>query len=223
VARLLQMGRATVARRREAAEAVRRRSKGKSREELRHDFDSEFAERGLQRDPLWVERTLDDLERSPAQRALQKAQDMALAGSALGRMARSRGFPEPPDWMRPPENASYHGPPRRGDKVPVELDPAVTGLLDRVLEGAPGHVGDVRAAVPVWFDWDSGESEPRRVDVYVGTTRVGALDSSSSQSFSAVMKAAEESGGKPRELAELARVQHFDPPYLLAVKLPLRE
>ena len=217
------MSRAVVAQRRDAADAVRRGSKGKTRDELRRDFDSEFAERGLRRDPIWVERALDKLEQSPAERALQKAQEMALAGSALGRMARSRGFPEPPDWMRPPERASYHGPPRLGDKVPVELDPAITGLLDRTLESAPGHVGDLQAAVPVWFDWDSDDNQTRRVGVYVGAARVGVLDPSSSESFSAVMKAAEERGGKPRDLAQLARVKHLDPPYLLVVKLPAEE
>jgi hypothetical protein len=151
----------------------------------------------------------------------QKAQNMLLVGSTLGRLARSRGIPDPPDWMNPPEEASYYGPPRRGDKVPVEVDPNAYVWLDRALESAPGHVGDIQALVPVWFDWDIDREGVRRIAVYIGSTRVGALDRKSSESFSSVMKAAEERGSKPRSMSPLARAKHLDPPYLLVVDLPL--
>jgi hypothetical protein len=122
--------------------------------------------------------------------------------------------------MSPPEEASYYGPPRRGDKVPVEVDRDATGCLDRALESAPGHVGDIQALVPVWFDWDTDTEDGRRVGVYIGSTRVGALDRKSSESFAAVMKAAEERGGKPKSMSPLAKAKHLDPPYLLVVDLP---
>jgi hypothetical protein len=72
----------------------------------------------------------------------------------------------------------------------------------------------------VWFDWDTDGEDTRRVDVYIGSTRVGALDRKSSESFSSVMKAAEERGGKARSMSPLARAKHLDPPYLLVVDLP---
>jgi hypothetical protein len=122
--------------------------------------------------------------------------------------------------MNPPEEANYYGPPRRGDKVPVEVDRDATRCLDRALEGAPGRVGDVQALVPVWFDWDTDGDDHRRVGVYIGSTRVGALDRESSECFAAVMKGAEERGGKPRSMSPLARARHLDPPYLLVVDLP---
>ena len=195
---------------------------GKSRDELRGDFEAELARRELPQDPIWVERKLDELEQSPAEGARKKAQNLLLAGSALGRLARSRGVPEPPAWMTPPADASYHGPPRRGDKVPVELDRDATALLDRALASAPGHVGDLHALAPVWFDWSAGGEEGGQVEVYLGHTRVGVLDRRSSESFAPVMRAAAEQDCKPQGTSQLARAEHLDPPYLLVIDLPAR-
>ena len=78
-----------------------------------------------------------------------------------------------------------------------------------VHSNVPGHVGDMQALVPVWFDWDADAQDRRRVGVYIGSTRVGALDRKSSESFAAVMKAAEERGGKPRSMSPLARARHW--------------
>lgn len=218
--RLWQLGREAAAKKRKAADAVRLGREGKSRDELRRDLEAELAGERMPQDPIWVERTLDELERSPADRMRNRAQNLLLAGITIGRLARSRGMPDPPEWMNPPVEANYHGPPRRGDKVPVEVDRDATGCLDRALESAPGHVADIQALVPVWFDWDTDAGERRRVSVYIGSTRVGALDRRSSESFAAVMKGAEERGGKPRGMAPLARARHLDPPYLLVVDLP---
>lgn len=217
--RLWQIGREAAAKKRQVVDAVRLVQEGKGRDELRRDFEAELAAQRMSQDPIWVERTLDELEQSPADQMRKKAQNLLLVGSTLGRLARSRRIPDAPGWMNPPQAANYDGPPRRGDKVPVEVDPYATDCLDRALESAPGHVGDVQALVPVWFDWDT-DAVRRRVAVYIGPTRVGALDRKSSESFAAVMKEAEERGGKPRSMSPLARAKHLDPPYLLVVDLP---
>jgi hypothetical protein len=220
VGRLWQIGREGAAKKRQVVDAVRLAREGKNRDELRSAFEAELARHRMPQDPIWVERTLDELEQSRADQIRQKAQNLLLVGSTLGRLARSRGIPDPPDWMNPPEEASYHGPPLRGDKVPVEIDRNASVWLDRALESAPGHVGKIQALVPVWFTWDTDGENTRRVEVYIGSTRVGALDRKSSESFSSVMKAAEERGGKPRSMSLLARAKHLDPPYLLVVDLP---
>jgi hypothetical protein len=90
----------------------------------------------------------------------------------------------------------------------------------RTAVSAPGHVGDIQALVPVWFDRYTDAEDLRRVGVYIGATRVGALDRTSTESFGAVMKAAEERGGKPRSMSPLARAKHLKPPYLLVVDMP---
>jgi hypothetical protein len=218
--RLWQIGREAAAKKRQVVDAVRLTQEGKSRDELRSDFEAELARRRMPQDPIWVERRLDELCQSPAGQMRQKAQNLLLVGSTLGRLVRSRGIPDPPDWMDPPGETSYHGPPRRGDKVPVEIDRNASVSLDRALESAPGRVGDVQALVPVWFDWDTNREDAPCVAVYIGSTRVGALDRKSSESFSPVMRAAEERGSKPRSMSPLARAKHLNPPYLLVVDLP---
>lgn len=220
VGRLRQIGREAAAKKRQVTDAVRLGQEGKSRDELRRDFEAELAQQRMPRDPIWVEQTLDELEQSPADRVRRTAENLLVAGTTLARLARSRGMPDVPEWMNPPEEANYYGPVRRGDKVPVEVDRDATGCLDRALKSAPGHIGDIQALVPVWFDWDNHPEDPPRVGVYIGATRVGALDRKSSESFAAVMKAAEERGGKPQGMSPLARAKHLDPPYLLVVALP---
>jgi hypothetical protein len=223
VTRLWQIGRDAAAKKQQVVDAVRLAQGDKTRDELRSDLEAELARRRMPQDPIWVERTLDELDRSAAGQVRQKAQNLLLVGSTLGRLARSRGIPDPPDWMNPPAEASYDGPPRRGDKVPVEVDRDASVWLDRALKSAPGHVGDLQALVPVWFDWDTNGDDARRVEVHIGSTRVGVLDRKSSESFSPVMKAAEERGSKPRSMSPVARAKHLDPPYLLVVDLPEAE
>jgi hypothetical protein len=121
--------------------------------------------------------------------------------------------------MQPPAHASYHAP-GGGDNVPVEIDRDQTERLDEAIASAPGHVGDLAAVVPVWFDWDSEGGDSRRVAVFIGSRRVGALDAASSESFSPVMRVADQRDAKPRAQASLERAKHRDPPYLLVVSLP---
>jgi len=217
--RLWQIGRDAADKKREVRDAVRAERDGKSRDELRRAFEIELTQRGMPQDPSWVERTLDDLELSSAEKRLRDARNLLLVGRTLGGLARSRGIPEPPAWMQPPEQASYQAP-GGGNEVPVVIDPDQTGHLDRVIASAPGHVGNMAALVPVWFDWDSDHPGAPRVAVHIGSTRVGALDRNPSQAFAPVMRAAEERDAKPREEASLERAKHLDPPYILAVTLP---
>jgi hypothetical protein len=218
VGRLWESGRKAASEKHQVVAAVRRAKANRTRDELRSDFEAELARRGMRQDPVWVERELDELHQSPSSRLRLNARNLLLVGSTLGRMARDRGFPEPPDWMQPPWEASYHGPPRRGDKVPALIDPAATERLDRAISAAPGHIGNIAAQVPVWFDREGLEG--KGVGVYLGAIRVGELDSSRAEMFAPVMNAAERRGAKPRGMAQLSRAKHFTPPYLLVVEMP---
>ncbi len=218
VGRLWEIGREAAEEKRQVARAVSRAMGDKTRDELRSDFEVELTRRGMRQDPIWIERELDELFQSRADRLRLNARNLLLVGGALGRMARSRGFPEPPDWMKPPSDASYGGWLRRGDKVRAIVDPTATRRLDRALADAPGHVGNVAALVPVWFDRETFDE--RSVGVYIGSARVGELDSASAERFVSVMEAAEQRGARPRGVAQLARAEHFDPPYLLVIEMP---
>ena len=177
----------------------------------------------MRSDPIWVERMLDELEWSPGERARQTAQRLLLVGGALGRIAQSRGIPEAPEWMQPPDDANYHVRGAHREKTPVDVDPDAALVLDRALASAPGHVGDIVALVEVWFDREADAAEDAPVAVHIGPHRVGVLNPQATKRFIPVMQAATKRDTKPRARAQLAKAIHLQPPYLLVVDLPMRD
>lgn len=115
VRELWRVGRDAAAMKKQVAQAVAEAGRGKTREQLRVLFADESARHGVPRDPVWVERALDELEWSPVERAQQAVGGLLVAGRELGRMARSHGIPDAPAWMQPPPSASS----RRGELVEV--------------------------------------------------------------------------------------------------------
>jgi len=73
--RLWQIAREAGARKRQVVDAVRLVQEAKGRDELRIDVEAELAGQRMPQDPIWVERTLDELEQSPADQIRKKAQD----------------------------------------------------------------------------------------------------------------------------------------------------
>jgi hypothetical protein len=220
VRRLWQVGREQAANRQQVAQAVRDAGKGKTREELRSLFGVELDRCGVPPDPIWVEQQLDEGESSTVERARQTVRGLLMASGTLGRMARSHGIPEAPEWMRPPEFATHHVWARQLEKTPVDIDPSACAWLDRALTSAPGRLGDPIALVDVWFDWDEDRSADAPVTVNVGDRRVGVLNPTATERPAPIMRAAAERGAKPRANAQLARAQHLQPPYLLVVEVP---
>ncbi len=62
VRELWRVGRDAAAMKKQVAQAVAEAGRGKTREQLRVLFADESARRGVPRDPVWVERALDELE-----------------------------------------------------------------------------------------------------------------------------------------------------------------
>jgi hypothetical protein len=218
-----RVGREAADKKRQVVEAVRDASQGKTRDQLRSLFEEELARREMSSDPIWVERMLDELEWSSGERVRQTAQRLLLVGGALGRIAQSRGIPDAPGWMRPPEDADYEVPGSRCEKTPVDVDPDAAPVLDRALAGAPGHVGEMIALVDVWFDREAVADGDAPVGVYLGSQRVGVLGAQATERFTTVMQAATERGARPCAKAELAKATHLQPPYLLVVDVPISD
>jgi hypothetical protein len=220
---LWRAGRDAADQKKQVVRAVADAGHGKTRDQLRALFVDESARLGVPRDPIWVERALDELEWSPAERARQTALGLLIAGKGLTRLARSHGIPEAPAWMQPPPAASYHVWGEHREKTPVAIDADATSWLDRVLSSAPGHVEDLLAIVDAWFDWPAPEGERVSIAVYIGAHKVGVLDDLAAERFVAVMESARERNTKPRASATLARAEHLTPPYLLVVEIPVPE
>jgi hypothetical protein len=218
--RIVQVGRDAADKKKGVVAAVRAAGHEKTREELRSQFEAESARHGVALDPIWIERQLDELEWSPAERVRHKAHGLLLAGGTLARLAQSRGIPEAPQWMRPPDDASYNVSAPHCEKTAVDVDAGAAGWLDRALANAPGRVGDLVAILDVWFDWDAEVDGEARVAVHLGSEKVGGLDRQASERLVPAMQAASEQGAKPQASAQLAKAAHLQPPYLLVVDIP---
>jgi hypothetical protein len=216
-----RVGREAADKKKQVVQAVRDASHGKTRDQRRSLFEEELARREMSSDPIWVERMLDELEWSSGERVRQTAQRLLLVGEALGRIAQSRGIPDPPGWMQPPEDADYHVWGSRRVKTPVDVDPDAAPVLDHALASAPGHVGELIALVDVWFDREANADEDSPVAVHIGQQRVGVLVPQATEWFIPIMQSATKRGAKPRAKAQLAKATHLQPPYLLVVDVPV--
>ncbi len=218
--RLWEVGREAAAKKKQVTQAVGALRHGKTREQLRSLFEDELDRRGVARDPVWVEQKLDELEWSPAERGRETVRRLGLAATTLGRVAQSQGLGEAPQWMQPPDDASYYAWARRTEKTPVDIDPDAEAWLERALASTPRRIGKLMAVVDVWFSYENGQSDGV-VIVHLGNQSVGSLNREASERFATVMQAAPSRGAKPRGSAQLAKAAHLRPPYLLVVDVPL--
>jgi len=216
--------RETTRKRKQVAQAVRAARQGKTREQLRGLFEEELDRREMPRDPIWVERQLDELEWSAAERMRHGAEGVALAVEFVGR-ARQRLVRklDAPPWMEPPVEASYLVSARRYEKTPVDLDPGAAACLDRALSSATLRAGKRFAQVTVWFDSQSDAGLAGLVAVHLGQHKVGVLGQQASERLAPHLGAAAGRGAKPRAMATLAKATHLRPPFLLVVALPLED
>lgn len=216
---LLAAGRERAAERDRVVETVRAQAGTKSRDELRALFESELDRQGVPRDPIWVERQLDELTATPLERSRRIAKGFGLAATSLPKLLR--GFsdapqPETPAWMRKPARARYWAYAPEAVKVAVRLDRSAAGLLERVLAGAPQRVGNEVAVLEVWFDRDRSDG---KTAVFVGEERVGNLEESPPHGLRTQMDAADRLEESTYASATLARARHLDPPYLLVTEI----
>jgi hypothetical protein len=218
--------------RNDAAKAIKPMVGDHDRTQLRVILESELAKRGVGADPLWIQRQIDDLFTSRAERRQQAAEGLKVLGKlGLGaaNAIRKRELPELPDmsvpaWVEPPSEAVY--------AVPQSHDPSHRWTAVELDEGSDDWLARVHAAVPrlfkidnsptfdAWLDWGPTDDEASGlIAVHIGERRVGSLDDSSTVLYRPVMDAA-------TERAELPCVQARVTPgpegagYLLEVALP---
>ncbi|HEY4897732.1 MAG TPA: hypothetical protein VII01_16805, partial [Solirubrobacteraceae bacterium] len=168
--------------RRQVVHAVRAGRQGKTREQLRGLFEEELDRREMPRDPMWVEQRLDELGWSATERMRHRAQGAVLAVEFVGRV-RQRVVQklEAPQWMEPPDDASYLMSARRYEKTPVDLDPDAAACLDQALSSATLRAGGRYAQVTVWFDSQSDAGANGVVAVHLGQRTVGVLNRQASE------------------------------------------
>jgi hypothetical protein len=206
----------------EAVKAVKRLGAATGRAERRAALERELAARGLTQDPLWFERTLDQLAASPVEQAQQTFKALAELGRVgLGaiKAIRDRKLPDhtTPGWLEPPDRAAYEIPSSGANPwAAVQLNADAGDWLDRVHAARPQFFGTA-LNLEAWLDWKDHEQPDQHLAVHIGPQPVGILDDHGTEAFTAVMQAAAERDELPSTMARLTQRPNG---YLLEVQLP---
>lgn len=213
--------------RRQAVDAVRRQSSGKSRDQLKEMLRTELDRRGVKERPMAIEMALDSIEASSSAfgRARLTMTGLKLAtdfAAGLYRIFRDPESHQSPDWLQPPARASYDV---RGDHrnpIGVDLDPGAQSWLDRVLDESSTVMGNI-ATMSAWLAWDpEPQTADSRLAVHIGAQRVGVLSDEDAALFQGEMDAASRSDEVPFTFAGLFR-WNSPPKYVLEIWAPLTE
>lgn len=215
--------------REEALAAVRTVAADMSRDEIKMLLAREQEKRGLDVEPLGLERQADriEAEHDPLGRVTQMIGGVSdlidLGRDMVGHIKRAvrEEHEHAPPWMQPPDKAAYPittiGKTRWAQ---VMLDGTADGWLARVVESA-SKFGPVRM-VEVWLDWagagsESGESQ---MAAHIGQRRVGVLVGEPVDTYRPAMDAAAERDELPWVEGRLTAIAG-PRPYLLEVPLPV--
>jgi hypothetical protein len=217
--------------RREAEAAVRAVSRDKTRDELRALLQQELRERDAWMEPRQVEMTIDMLATEHdalgkarlALRGVKALSELVTVGHKIFEEASDPTEEEleesEPEWLKPPERAAYPITTLHRHCVAVELDSGARTWLERVAQARSQLFGETE--VEIWLTW---EATPREVgalglDVHIGETRVGRLDSDIAEHFRPAMDAAAERDEDPWTRGWLSKISG-EMPYLLEVAVP---
>jgi hypothetical protein len=212
--------------RQEAIRTVRAVNAGKSPDELRTLLRSELSSREVSMPPVTFEQTINSLttEQEPfgkarlAFRGLRALWDIGHTSTPRvfsDRPSEPEDEPDP-SWVTTPERAAYPIRLSGQDRVAVTLDPAAVPLLDGIMP--KGMVQNRN--IEVWFEADNElPGSVSRVNVHVGSQRVGELDAETSERYGPALQAAGERDEDPWADAHLTRIPGATP-YVLDVPLP---
>jgi hypothetical protein len=179
---------------REAIDAVRAQADGKSSDELVRVLTTEYGRRNLEITPSTVDSltALLQNERKPFGRArstLRALRMLKAGGTDVVRAIRNRSDPTP-DWLQPPERASYpvHLIGRRA--TTVLLDPGTRDWLAAVAAKAPHRIGRT-VPVDVWLTRETRSKDgSTELVAHIGDRRVGTVRGSETTAYDAIMQAA---------------------------------
>jgi hypothetical protein len=209
--------------RRDAVSTVRQAGVGKGRAELRTLLEGELARRGVSESPLWIERTLDTLGQSRAERTRQNVDALKTLGKlGLGviNAIRERKLPDlsQPAWIEPPDHAAYAIPPdARSRWTEVKLRSDASPWLDRVYAALP-RLANQPTHFQAWLDWDTSAPNEQHLAVHIAERQVGRLNSDATDAFAPSMTAAAQRDELPSTPARLTR--RPGDTYLLELQLP---
>jgi hypothetical protein len=209
--------------RREALDATRAHARGKTQAELVELLTTEYGRRGLQVSPTAVAMLASILqaEQRPFGRAfsaLAAVKALKAFGTDSVRLVKTAGESTTPDWLQPPQRASYVlRAPSRAGFVSVIVDADADAWLTRVSEVARA-LGQL-FLVNVWLTLETAPETQDQLVAHVGQRRVGIVSAADAGLFDVVLRSAALFDEDPLLRGHLSRPPG-QPTWLLEVPKP---
>jgi hypothetical protein len=206
----------------EALDAARTQSKGKSLDQLQELVAAEYDVRGIDIAPSSLGLTAEmlQLKQQPFGRARSALKTVKMLRSMGGDMIRliKISSQDDPEWLQPPGRASYPMRTELGLYTPIELDAAAHDWLERVRAEAPRRIGPW-VLVDVWLT----RGHPAgALPAHIGEHHAGNVPEATASKFNQVMRAAALFDEDPFACARLTG-RKGPHPAVLEVPLPERE
>jgi hypothetical protein len=204
-----------------ALDAIRAQSKGKTLEQLHDVVAVEYASRGITLTPAAADFQAHLLHREQQQRfgrartALTSLRMLTAVGADAIRMFKHQ--PDDPEWLRPPDRASYPVITDRSRSIAVHLDAAAEPWLTRIRKEATRRFGPA-IMVEVWLTREGPTAAPV---AHIGGQRVGTVRSDDVRQFDETFRAAGIFDEDPVLTGQLTQPGDTWPP-ILEIPLPQR-
>lgn len=174
----------------EALDAARAESKGKSLDQLKELIAAEYSSRGVEIAPSVIDFNAETLqtEQQPFGRARKALKALRMLKAGGGDMIRllKHASDEDPEWLQPPDRATYPMIADRNRYASIDLDPGAHDWIDRVRTEAPRRMGPW-VLVDVWLARDNSTA---LIGAHIGERRVGTIRPDDSNEFDDVTRAA---------------------------------
>lgn len=205
----------------QALDAARAKSKGKSTDQLRELIIAEYGARSIEIAPSAVDFNAEMLqvEQQPfgrARSALKAIRRLTSGGADAIRLLKDASDHDP-EWLRPPDRAAYPMIADRNRYLSVQPDAAAHDWLERVRTGAPRRIG-CWVFIDVWLTRDD-PAEP--FIAHIGGQRVGIVDPDGTTEFDHVLRAAALFDEDPIVQGRLSSADETGPA-VLEIPLPQR-
>jgi hypothetical protein len=174
----------------EALDAVRSKSRGKTLDQLIELITAEYSARGIEIAPSMVDFYAEMLqaEQQPFGRVRTALKGIRMLKSAGGEIIRQikHSSDGDPEWLLPPDRAAFPMIADRNRYTPVQLDAAARDLLERVRTEGPRRVGPW-VLIDVWL---AREVPAGALIASIGAQRVGTIPQSQANEFDHALRAA---------------------------------
>jgi hypothetical protein len=174
----------------EALDAARAESKGKSLDQLKELIAAEYTTRRIEIAPSVIDFNAEMLqtEQQPFGRARNALKALRMLKAGGGDMIRliKNASDEDPDWLQPPDRAAYPMIADRNRYTPIKLDAEARDWLERVRTEAPRRMGPW-VLVDVWL---SKNEIAGLIRAHIGERLVGTITPGDADEFNDVMRAA---------------------------------